>query len=175
MSISKEPLLHFVLIGAIFFGIFTVVNRPDPSSGIVVSSNDIQLMETTFSNDWNRVATAEEREIMIEDLVREELAVREGLELGLDEGDPVVRQRIRQKLELMVEEDAVVGEPTDEELALYLKENWDLFRNRDGSVPPLDEIRNLVIFEWENTERIQQLDKFYSDLERKYGVTIEGR
>lgn len=175
MRLLKEPLLHFVVIGALLFWIYALVNRPDRTEGIVISDTDILQWETQFYKDWNRVPTTEEREEIIRDYIREELAVREGLALGLDQNDPVIRQRIRQKLELMVEEDAVVREPTDEELAIYLKENSDLFRNRDGSIPPLNDIRNLVIFEWENTQRIQQLDQFYKTLEIKYGVHIEGQ
>ena len=173
MQIFKEPLLHFVLIGAVLFGFYSFINRPDSSGRVILSSENIQSLETQFSNDWNREPSAEERLELINDYIREELAVREGLALGLDQNDPVIRQRIRQKLELMVEEDAVVREPTDEELAIYLKENSDLFRNRDGSVPLLNDIRNLVIFEWENTQRIQQLDQFYQTLESKYGAHVE--
>ena len=173
MQIFKEPLLHFVLIGAVLFGFYSFINRPDSSGRVILSSENIQSLETQFSNDWNREPSAEERLELINDYIREELAVREGLELALDENDPVIRQRIRQKLELLVEEDAVVREPTEEELAIYLKENSDLFRNRDGSIPPLSDIRNLVIFEWENTQRIKELDQFYQTLETKYGVQVE--
>jgi len=173
MQIFKEPLLHFVLIGAVLFGFYSFINRPDSSGRVILSSKNIQSLETQFSNDWNREPSAEERLELINDYIREELAVREGLELALDENDPVIRQRIRQKLELLVEEDAVVREPTEEELAIYLKENSDLFRNRDGSIPPLSDIRNLVIFEWENTQRIKELDQFYQTLETKYGVQVE--
>lgn len=173
MRLFKEPLLHFVVIGALFFGIYALVNRPARTEGIMISDADIQQWETQFSNDWNRVPTAEEREEMIRDYIREELAVREGLAQGLDQNDPVVRQRIRQKLELLVEEEAVVAEPTDQELENYLQENADLFRDKNGNLPKLNEIRNLVIFEWENTQRIQELDQFYKTLESKYGVRTE--
>ena len=175
MHILKEPLFHFILIGAVFFGIYSELNRSSHSDDVIITEEALLALKSEFKKDWNRSATDEELDILIEDLIREELAVREGLELGLDEHDPVIRQRLRQKLELMVEESAVVGEPTEEELEEYLKVNWDLFRNFDGSVPPLNEIRNLVIFEWENTQRMHQLEQYYKDLETKYGLQVETR
>ncbi|QBG48493.1 hypothetical protein EGM51_14195 [Verrucomicrobia bacterium S94] len=173
MQLFKEPLLHFVLLGALFFGAYAWLNRPDRAERLVITESAVRQLTEEFSRDWNRDPTAEELQELLHDHIREELAVREGLALGLDQNDPVIRQRIRQKLELMVEEEAVVREPTDEELAVYLCENADLFCDENGVLPELDQIRNLVIFEWENQIRLQQLDRFYNDLESKYGVQIE--
>lgn len=174
MRLLKEPLLHFILIGAALFGVYALVNRTVETAVISVTPEKIQRLQSAFSNDWDRAPSAEELQELIHDYVRDELAVREGLALGLDRGDPVVRQRIRQKLELMVEEGAVVRAPADTELEIYLQENAPLFRDENNALPKLEEIRSLVIFEWENQHRLEQLDRFYSDLEARYRVQVEG-
>ncbi|MDZ8117989.1 hypothetical protein [Pontiella agarivorans] len=173
MRIYKEPLLHFLLFGALLFGVYFLMNRSGPAEGLVITAETMKNLEARFVRDWNRTPDEEERQELVDDYIREELAVREGRELGLDRNDPVVRQRLRQKLELMVEEEADVQEPTDQELAAYLREHADLFCDENGKLPELGEIRNLVIFEWENQLRLKQLDQFYQELESRYHVQVE--
>lgn len=48
--------------------------------------------------------------------------------MGLDEGDIVIRRRLRQKLELLAEDVAALAAPTDEQLQAYLERNADDFR-----------------------------------------------
>ena len=48
--------------------------------------------------------------------------------MGLDLDDVVIRQRIRQKLELLAEEAVAKVQPTDTELETYLSANADVFR-----------------------------------------------
>ena len=58
--------------------------------------------------------------------MREEVLVREGLALGLDRDDQVIRNRIRQKVEVL-SEDSLAVEPTDADLAKYLAARPDRF------------------------------------------------
>jgi hypothetical protein len=173
MRIFKEPLFHFIVIGAVFFGLYNVMNRKNEVEHVVVSTQTIQNLIADFSKDWNREPSSEEVEVMIDDYVRDELAYREGLELGLDQNDPVIRQRIRQKLEFMAEEQATQLRPSDQELELFLQNNRVLFEE-EGVVPGLAQIRNMVLFEWENEQRLKFLEQQYAELHEKYGVQIAG-
>ncbi|MDF7822930.1 peptidylprolyl isomerase [Pontiellaceae bacterium B12227] len=266
MRIFKEPLIHFILIGAVLFGLYGLVNRAGvPTAGLVVSTETIGMLAETFSNDWNRAPSDEELENLIDEYIREEVAFREGVAMGLDRDDVVIRQRIRQKLELLAEEGVAKNTPTDAELEAYLAANADVFREPQqisiqqvyfspehldqavmvrrelnamekppagfgdpssigqhfvrvthdevdqtfglgfadklielpekawseaieselgfhlvyieerlaGEVPDLGRIRNMVEFEWENEQRLQRLEKLYSDLREKYSVRIE--
>jgi hypothetical protein len=179
MKILKEPLLHFTLIGALLFGAYGFMNRERaPQDGITVSAETIEQLADTFSNDWNRAASPEELEQLVDDYIRDELAYREGLTLGLELDDVVIRERIRQKLETMIEEGGAAEPPSEAELQDYLATHADLFRDLempDQPVPALDDIRNMVIYEWENQQRIDQLEAFYAGLYEKYQVTVEGR
>ena len=53
--------------------------------------------------------------------MREEIATREALALGLDKDDTVIRRRLRQKLEFVSEDIAAQTEPTDADLNAYLQ------------------------------------------------------
>jgi hypothetical protein len=60
---------------------------------------------------------------MIESYVRDEILYREGVRLGLERDDIVVKRRVRQKIEMIAEEDASNGAPTDADLSAYLAAN----------------------------------------------------
>jgi hypothetical protein len=59
--------------------------------------------------------------------VHDEILNREGAALGLDRDDIVVKRRVRQKLEVMAEEDGSTAAPTDADLSAYLLANQDRF------------------------------------------------
>ena len=124
----REPLLHFVLLGTAFFA--AAAWLPGGGAGrqrIVVTSGQIEHLSENFRRAWLREPTREELDGLIRDYLREEVAYREALALGLDRDDTVIRRRLRQKMEF-ISEDGAEAEPTDEELAGYLEKNADRFR-----------------------------------------------
>jgi hypothetical protein len=62
--------------------------------------------------------------------VRDEIAYREAVAMGLDQGDSVIRRRLRMKMELIVEDVAGLSPPTDDDLETYLAENRESFRQQ---------------------------------------------
>ena len=82
----REPLLHFFVIGALLFGVYGLLNRgsvgaPDE---IVVSRGQMQNLRLQFERVWQRPATQQELQGLIDNWVREEILYREGVTLGLD-------------------------------------------------------------------------------------------
>ena len=64
---------------------------------------------------------------MIESHLREEVLYREGLALGLDQNDTIIRRRLAQKMEFLFEDLADQVEPTDEELKRYFDKYNDKY------------------------------------------------
>ena len=129
--VVREPLLHFLLLGAALFAVFSFLLRDDGTASqeqIVVSAGKIEHMAALFARTWQRPATREELDGLINDFIREEAAYREGLALGLDRDDTVIRRRIRQKLDFIAQDLAIQVEPTDAELSDYLAAHPDKFR-----------------------------------------------
>lgn len=124
MSVGKlvrEPLLHFVVLGALLFAVYGWVGGggADRSGEIVVDAGRIASLEAQFERVWQRPPTAAERRDLIETFVREEVLYREGVALGLDRDDPVVRRRVGQKLGFIA--GGLAPEtPTDAELRAWL-------------------------------------------------------
>ena len=101
---------------------------PDQREEIVVSAGQIQTLKLGFEKTWNRAPTREELDGLIQSFVREEVMYREALALGLDRDDPVVRRRLRQKLEFLSEDMVALAEPEDSELQTFLDANAETYR-----------------------------------------------
>ncbi len=131
-SLLREPLVHFLLLGAGLFLIDAWLRAAAPaaraSTEIVVSEARIASLAQNFRRTWQRPPTKEELDGLIESFVKEEVMVREALALGLDRDDAIIRRRLQQKMEFVSEEAAALARPTDEDLAKYLAANADAFR-----------------------------------------------
>jgi hypothetical protein len=128
-NLVREPLVHFLLLGALIFGVFKLISSGTIEPGkILITQGRIESLETAFSRTWRRPPTASELEELIRDHVREEVFAREAVALGLDKDDTIIRRRLRQKLEFVSEDVAAHADPNDEQLRAFLKEHADAFR-----------------------------------------------
>jgi len=126
--LSREPLLHLLAIGALLFVLYGLTRdvASEAPKRIVVNGNQIEQLTANFKRTWIRPPTEDELKILVDNYVREEVLYREALVMGLDQNDPLVRQRMRQKLEFILE-DFSSEEVTDAELMRFLLENIDKF------------------------------------------------
>jgi hypothetical protein len=125
----REPLLHFFVLGALLFFLFAWTNE-DAMQGpdeIVVDAQRIKALRSQFERVWQRPPTPDEISGLVDNWVREEVLYREGLALGLDQGDPILRRRVAQKVEFISEE-LIDAQPTDEELQTYFADHADDYR-----------------------------------------------
>ena len=127
-KILKEPLLHFLILGMLIFVGYDRLSPAQPdASEIVVTRGQQEHMVNVFMRTWQRPPTEQEFAALVRDHVREEIAFREGLAMGFDEGDTVIRRRMRQKLELLSDEIVGLNEPDDATLQAFLEQNADSF------------------------------------------------
>ncbi len=129
--VLREPLLHFLLIGIALFAIYAYINRGrggfESSKQIVVSLDDLRTMELYFESQWHRQPTPAEFQAMVEDKVKEEVLYREGLAMGLDKDDTIVKRRMAQKMQFLAEDVAAAHEPSTAELKAWFEKNTDKF------------------------------------------------
>ena len=121
-------MLHFLLIGIALFGAYRWVS-PGDSGGrrIVITLGVVDDLVTQHVAARGREPSTAELNHLIESYVREEILYREGVRLGLERDDIVVKRRVRQKIEMIAEEDASTGSPTDADLSAYLTANQARF------------------------------------------------
>src|SRR5437016_14065669 len=115
----REPLLHFLLMVLVLFGVYAYINRGRSGSAsprqIVLSLDELATMDMYFESQWHRPPTPEEFQAMVEDKIKEEVLYREGVVMGLDKGDTIVKRRMAQKVQFLAEDIATAHEPSTAE------------------------------------------------------------
>jgi hypothetical protein len=125
----REPLLHVVVLGVLLFGLYAWVAPPRASEEIVVPADAVVAMREDFRRRTGRVASATDERAMVDAWVGDEVLVREALALGLDRGDAIVRRRLIQKMEFLIENTEPVPAPTETELSAYLAAHPERYGN----------------------------------------------
>jgi hypothetical protein len=128
MKFLREPLVQFLLIGAVLFGLGYARKGGDSRHEIVVSAGKIAQLTQQFQAVWMRPPTRQELEGLIESYVREEVFYREAVARGLDQDDQVIRRRLMTKLQFVTEDLLTQAEPSDSELGAWLAANPDRVR-----------------------------------------------
>jgi hypothetical protein len=127
--ILREPFLHFFVLGVLFFALFSwasddQMRAPDE---IVIDETRIAAIESQFERVWQRRPTPDEMTSLVDDWIREEVLYREGMALGLDRDDPVLRRRVAQKMEF-ISDGLLDSPPSEKELRAWYKDNADAYR-----------------------------------------------
>lgn len=128
-KIFSEPIVHFLAIGALLFWLFASFSNSDESSDdrIVIKQSDLDVLYANFTRTWQRQPSAQEMNGLLEDWIREEIAYREALALGLEQEDAYIKRRLRMKMELILNDLSNLSPPTDQELAEFLEQNPEKF------------------------------------------------
>jgi len=126
-----EPLLHFLLIGIALFAVYAYLHRGrggvESSRQIVLTLDELRQMDMYFESQWHRAPTPAEFQALVEDKVREEVLYREGIAMGLDKDDTIVKRRMAQKMQFLAEDVAAAHEPSTAELKAWFDKNKDKF------------------------------------------------
>jgi hypothetical protein len=101
----------------LLFALYYAVNPSvDDERMIVIDEALEQELASMFSQGNQRPPTPSELEQMIEAWVLNELLYREGLALGLDRGDPMMRELVISKMRALVRNSVVTVNPSEAEL-----------------------------------------------------------
>lgn len=124
----REPLLHFVLIGALLFGLYGLApaghtSAEAPSKEVRLSLGEIAQLTQLFQSQWRRLPTPQELQRLVEAKVEQEILYREALAMGLDKDDEIVKRRMAQKMQFLAEDVAAAREPEAAELKAWFEAN----------------------------------------------------
>jgi hypothetical protein len=129
-KLYKEPLIHFLIIGAMIFVLFSLLNKDEidlSGNKIVVTAADIEWLIANWSKKWNRPPTEAELEGLVDSYIKEEVYYREALALGLDQDDTVLRRRLMQKMEFLSNDIAELNQPDESALNKYFLDNHEKY------------------------------------------------
>jgi len=119
-ALLREPLVHFLVLGALVF-VAMAGRAPDLGERrIIVDEPVVAGLVNHHVRAFRRPPTAEELDGLIRDHVRGEVYYREALRLGLDTDDEVVKKRLRNKMLAVAGAEAEAAQPSDAELQALL-------------------------------------------------------
>ena len=123
----REPLLHFVVLGTLLCAVdhFLVSKADDPNT-IVVGTEVTDEAKRLFRESRGREPSAEELQALSRRWLDNEVLYREGMALGVDRGDKMIRDRVIFK-SLMVIETGLKLPPVDDKM---LREWFEAQRSR---------------------------------------------
>jgi PPIC-type PPIASE domain len=133
MRVLKEPLVHFLLAGAVLFGTYAwIIRTPERPTAYKtaqahVSAGDVRWLAENWTTQWQRPPTRGELRGLITDYLNEQLLAREARALGLEDNDVIVRRRLAQKLTFLIDDTARRAQPTEQELQQYYEANAQRF------------------------------------------------
>lgn len=126
-KIRREPLLAFCVVAV---ALFALAPRGERGDEVHVGRRNLKSLEDAEArrrhvSELPAAVAASVRQGAIDD----ELLYREGLRLGLDRNDNIVRQRVIEKMLFLAEDLAGSGRPvSDDELDKYLRAHTSDFR-----------------------------------------------
>lgn len=98
-----------------------------PATEIRYSIDEVAQLVIRFEAQWSRPPNLDEFNALVEDRARRDVLYREALALGLDKDDEIVKRRMAQKMQFLVEDIAAAREPATEDLKAWFAENTELF------------------------------------------------
>lgn len=129
-KILKEPLFHFSLLGS---GLFLIAEQITPNRdklSITVSNGEISHIKTIFKKKWLREPSQEELKGIINKHIEEKIGYLEGVSMGFDKEDVVIKRRVKQKLDVFIE-DSQRNSVTEQDIKNHYTNNLDSYRSSD--------------------------------------------
>ncbi|WEK46239.1 MAG: peptidyl-prolyl cis-trans isomerase [Candidatus Andeanibacterium colombiense] len=115
-AILREPLTHFLLFGILIFLVAHGIEARSKRYTIDVGPADVTRIVNSFEQQYGSEPDPVQIRTMIDNYIREEIYLREGLALGLDKNDEIVRRRVAQKYDFLQQDMAVPREPAEAQL-----------------------------------------------------------
>jgi hypothetical protein len=117
------------MLGLLLFAAQNVFRRAEPRvERIEATPEVIAQLRHDFRERFRREPNAEELAQLGEEWIDREVLFREGIKLGLDEGDPVVRNRVAQRMRGVLEKLVPVPEPSAADLEEWVSSNANRYR-----------------------------------------------
>ena len=126
----REPLSHFLVFGLLIFVVAHALEARSQRYTITITPGDVTRIANSYIQQYGAAPEPGQVRTMIDNYIREEIYLREGLALGLDKNDEIVRRRVAQKFDFLQQDMAAPREPSEAELA-----SWFARHKADFALP----------------------------------------
>src|SRR5579859_7747431 len=119
MRWATEPVVHFVLVGLVLFVAGDMYQRHATEHRIVITSRRIEQLANAYRLQFGTRPDSGTLATLVSRDIHDEILYRQGLDLALDQGDEIVRRRIVQKMQFVMEDLDAPPAPSDTALRRY--------------------------------------------------------
>ena len=86
LRILKEPLIHFLLIGASLFFIYSLVNNtaPQDNNKVYVSKNQLNKIYDAWVDKTGKTPKKMQKKKLVDEYIQQEILFKEAIAKGLD-------------------------------------------------------------------------------------------
>lgn len=126
----REPLTHFLVFGLLIFVVAHALEARSQRYTVTIAPGDVTRITNSYIQQYGAAPEPGQVRTMVDNYIREEVYLREGLALGLDKNDEIVRRRVAQKFDFLQQDMAVPREPSEAELA-----SWYAQQGADFALP----------------------------------------
>jgi len=119
--LSREPLLQFLALGLVIFAVAQWRDAERERRRIDVGPAVIQKLAATYQAQFGGPPDPAKLRALRDAYVRQEIYYREGVALGLDQGDEIVRRRVAQKYAFLSEDVGARASPSEAALQTYFQ------------------------------------------------------
>ena len=165
--LCREPLLHFGLGGALIFLVYSMSSGPSPDT-IVLGRETVDAIVRERCEESGRPLSESERSAAIDDLVHEEVLVREAYKEGIDRNDSVVRARLAEKMRFLMTVEPPA--PSREQLESYFKSHQAHFAGSPHT--SFEELLPVVRSQWVAAQRQESLRQRLDALRKQYRISM---
>lgn len=133
----REPLLQFLLLGALIFAADYLLNGRESTSGnyqIHVTAGHLDALRASFKAEKGRLPSDAELQVRLQQWLDEEMLYQEARALGLERRDAIVRRQMVQKMRFLLADATPIPVPSEAELRSFMEAN----AVRYGHSPRLD-------------------------------------
>jgi peptidyl-prolyl cis-trans isomerase C len=123
----SEPLTHFAILGAILFVCGQLYAARTNTYRIEITAPHVTQLSHKYELQFGRPPDPVTLERLVRDDIHDEILFRQGLALKLEQDDEIVRRRVIQKEQFLLQNLSAPAEPTQAQLATYYAAHRDLY------------------------------------------------
>lgn len=125
LRILREPLAHFIVAGFALFIAGRIYHNETSTYRIIITPQHVAELANQYSLKFGAKPDPATLEDLIKHDIHDEILYRQGLALNLDKDDQIVRRRIVQKTQFLIQDLDAPPEPTNTELQAWYKVHAD--------------------------------------------------
>lgn len=127
----REPVVHFIAAGFVLFIASEMRPQNEEVSRIVITPQREARLANRFAMQFGAPPDPATLAQLVERDIEEEMLFRRGVELGLDRDDEIVRRRIVQKMEFLLNDVNAPAEPSEAELLALFDSHAERYATPD--------------------------------------------